>query len=125
MNAGFHFFNNFKTNHFFDIINKQKVTYETEDDEKLYPCFAWSWIIKENAGAIATVGATRTAFGGFDSGAGKLSLEFFSSYATSDTAGEMMTQAQFGYITDVPYDLFTVEEFVLLGDPSLKIGGYP
>ena len=120
-----YFFNNFKTNHFFDIINRQKITYEPKDDEKLFPCFAWSWIIKENAGAIATVGSTRTAFGGFDSGAGKLSLEFFSSYETSETAGEMMTQAQIGYITDVPYDLFTVEEFVLLGDPSLKIGGYP
>jgi hypothetical protein len=29
------------------------------------------------------------------------------------------------YITDVPSDEFTVEEFTLLGDPSLKLGGYP
>ena len=36
----------------------------------------------------------------------------------------MMTKAQNAYITDVPDDEFTVEEFILLGDPSLKIGGY-
>jgi len=73
--------------------------------DKLVPCFAWNWVKKDNGGAIATIGATRTAFGGFDSGAGKMS-------------------AQIGYINDVPYDAFTVEEFILLGDPSLKIGGY-
>ena len=32
---------------------------------------------------------------------------------------------QNGYITDVHNDAFTVEEFILLGDPTLKIGGYP
>jgi hypothetical protein len=37
----------------------------------------------------------------------------------------MMTQMQNGYITDVHDDEFTVEEFMLLGDPTLKIGGYP
>ena len=92
--------------------------------DKLVPCFAWNWVKKDNGGAIATIGATRTAFGGFDSGAGKMSLEFFSAYESSETLGQMMTQAQIGYINDVPYDAFTVEEFILLGDPSLKIGGY-
>jgi hypothetical protein len=38
--------------------------------------------------------------------------------------GQMMTKAQNAYITDVPWDEFTVEEFTLLGDPSLKLGGY-
>jgi hypothetical protein len=36
----------------------------------------------------------------------------------------MMTAMQNQYIVDVPGDDFTVEEFVLLGDPSLKMGGY-
>ena len=90
----------------------------------LVPCFAWRLLTKENGGAIATIGATRTAFGGFESGAGKLSLEFFSAYKGSETVGQMMSQAQIGYIDDVPHDAFTVEEFILLGDPSLKIGGY-
>jgi hypothetical protein len=89
------------------------------------PCYAWAFVNHENGGAIATIGATRTAYGGIDSGAGKMSIEFFSAYETSDYLGEMMTQMQNGYITDVPDDSFTVEEFILLGDPTLKIGGYP
>jgi len=92
---------------------------------KLTPCFAWRWVSKSNGGAIATIGATRTAYGGIDSGAGKVSIEFFSAYENSETPGQMMTQAQNEYIIDVPGDFFTVEEFILLGDPSLKIGGYP
>ena len=76
-------------------------------------------------GSIASIGATRTAFGGVDSGAGKMSIEFFNNYKNSATLGQMMTKAQIGYIIDVPDDEFTVQEFILLGDPSLKIGGHP
>jgi hypothetical protein len=54
-----------------------------------------------------------------------MSIEFFSAYDTSQYLGEMMTQMQNGYLTDVPDDDFTLEEFILLGDPTLKIGGYP
>jgi hypothetical protein len=89
------------------------------------PVFAWYFVKHEGGGAIATIGATRTAYGGVDDGAGKMSIEFFSAYESSDTLGQMMTQAQNEYITDVPNDEFTVEEFTLLGDPTLKLGGYP
>jgi hypothetical protein len=89
------------------------------------PCFAWSFVNHEGGGAIASIGATRTAYGGIDSGAGKISIEFFSAYNNSQSLGEMQTKMQNGYITDVHDDAFTVEEFILLGDPSLKIGGYP
>jgi hypothetical protein len=92
---------------------------------KRLPCYSWAFNIQENGGAIATIGATRTAYGGVDSGAGKMSIEFFSAYNSSEYLGEMMTQMQNGYITDVHDDPFTVEEFILLGDPTLKIGGYP
>ncbi|RLF56980.1 MAG: hypothetical protein DRN27_08680, partial [Thermoplasmata archaeon] len=88
------------------------------------PVYAWYFIKHEGGGAIATIGATRTAYGGVDDGAGKMSIEFFSAYESSETLGQMMTQAQNEYITDVPNDAFTVEEFMLLGDPSLMIGGY-
>ena len=37
----------------------------------------------------------------------------------------MLTKAQNSYINNLWKDYFTLEEFVLLGDPSLKIGGYP
>jgi hypothetical protein len=105
-------------------LESNDVLSEPRDDPKLLPCFAWSWIKKDNGGAIATIGATRTAFGGTDSGAGKMSIEFFSAYENSESLGEMMSQAQIEYIFDVPWDLFTLEEFILLGDPSLKVGGY-
>jgi len=88
------------------------------------PVFAYAFLKHENGGAIATIGATRTAYGGVDSGAGKMSIEFFSAYESSEMLGQMMTQAQNEYITDVPNDAFTVEEFALLGDSSLMIGGY-
>jgi len=89
------------------------------------PCYAWAFVNHENGGAIATIGATRTAYGGIDNGAGKMSIEFFSAYNNSEYLGQMMNQMQNEYITDVPDDAFTVEEFILLGDPTLKIGGYP
>jgi len=95
------------------------------DTSKRLPCYAWAFVSHEAGGAIATIGATRTAFGGIDSGAGKMSIEFFSAYESSEFLGEMMTQMQNSYIIDVPNDAFTVEEFMLLGDPTLKIGGYP
>ncbi len=91
---------------------------------KLIPTFAWCIVRKSNGGAIATIGATRTAFGGIDSGAGYISLRFFEAYSTSETVSQMLTKAQNDYITYIPFDRFTVEEFILIGDPSLKIGGY-
>ena len=95
------------------------------DTSQRVPCYAWAFVNHKNGGAIATIGATRTAYGGVDSGAGKMSLEFFSAYDTSQYLGEMMTEMQNGYLNDVPNDDFTVEEFILLGDPTLRIGGYP
>lgn len=89
------------------------------------PCFAWAFLKHPGGGAIATIGATRTAYGNNEIGAGKISIEFFQSYNTSTYLGEMITDMQNGYITDVPDDPFTVQEFILLGDPTLRIGGYP
>ncbi|NHJ49334.1 MAG: hypothetical protein FK733_16210 [Asgard group archaeon] len=105
-------------------IESNDVLVESRDGSDLVPCFAWNWIRKSNGGAIANIGATRTAFGGFDSGAGKMSIEFFSTYESFTTIGEMWSNAQIGYNMDVPWDLFTLEEFILLGDPSLVVGGY-
>jgi hypothetical protein len=88
------------------------------------PCYAWSFVQHDAGGAIATIGATRTAFGGEDFGCEKLSTDFFSSYERGIRLGQMLSQAQTRYIHDLPSDQFTVEEFVLLGDPSLQLGGY-
>jgi hypothetical protein len=114
-------FLDYKYYRIFDVLAKI-LNYNTSMQ---LPCFAWCFMKHEDGGAIATIGATRTAFGGVNSGAGKMSLEFFGNYHNSETLGQMMTKAQNGYITDVPDDEFTVEEFILLGDPSLTLGGYP
>ncbi len=87
--------------------------------------YASSFLKQPNGGAIATIGATRTAFGGPTFGCEKLSLDYYKSYNTSTTLGEMFLQAQITYRNDLPDDEFTIEEFILLGDPTLKLGGYP
>jgi len=92
--------------------------------DKLVPCFAWSWVKKSNGGAIATIGATRTAYGDLTMGCGYLSLQFYEAYSSSETVSQMLTKAQNEYINNLWKDYFTLEEFILLGDPSLKIGGY-
>jgi hypothetical protein len=91
---------------------------------RLFPTFSWCMVKKRNGGAIATIGATRTAFGGLDSGCGYFAIHFWQAYSTSEKVSQMLTQAQNDYITYIPFDRFTVEEFILIGDPSLQIGGY-
>jgi len=94
------------------------------------PCFAWCFMIKEDGGAIGTIGATRTAYSFVDNkgvhiGAGYLDWMFFKGYHRGVRLGEMLTYAQNSYINDRFKDYFTIEEYILLGDPSLMMGGYP
>jgi hypothetical protein len=98
-----------------------------------FPCFAWSLIKKHESGAIACIASTRVAFGGFAgdpllAGASRLHASFFEAYEPGVTLGEMFIQAQHHYIEEVIdtiiYDPLTVQEFSLIGDPSLRIGGY-
>ena len=101
----------------------------SEDPSMFYPCFAGILLTKEDGGAIATIGSTRTAYTWVDAngvygGAGYLDVHFFDSYTEDVTAGEMLTGAQNAYIHNVGPDYFTIEEFILLGDPSLMVGGY-
>jgi len=46
-------------------------------------------------------------------------------YEEGVTIGEMFAQAQIDYLNYVGMDYFTIEEYLLLGDPSLRVGGYP
>ncbi len=100
-----------------------------DDPSIFYPCFAWCFLNKDDGGAIATIGATRTAYtwvdkNGVYAGAGYLNVQFFNAYEEGVTVGEMLTKAQNEYINYIGRDFFTIEEFILLGDPSLKVGGY-
>ena len=54
----------------------------------------------------------------------QLSKNFFSAYENSETLGQMLSSAIIDYATEIEMDELTPEEFLLLGDPSLKIGGY-
>ena len=98
----------------------------------------WSWWLTRlpERGAIATIGNTGLGYGilgkdctigGFD---GWISKEFFRQYAEENHGilGDAYGQTLISYVTS--YDLGeddhvkSVEQWILLGDPSLKIGGY-
>lgn len=94
------------------------------------PGFAYNMVKKFNGGAIAAIGATRVAFtdvgfSGVYGGAGYLNLHFFKNYEDGNTLGEMLTKSQNDYLNYVGEDCITLEEFIIIGDPSLKVGGYP
>lgn len=100
------------------------------DPTNYLPSFAWCFLIEEDGGAIGTIGATRPAYSdvdknGIHSGAGYLDFQFFKAYEDGINFGDMYTQAQAGYINNIGRDYFTIEEYILLGDPSLITGGYP
>ncbi len=108
----------------------------------------WSWYIVKlpETGAIASIGNTGYGYGvlgewctvgGFDNW---ITTEFFRQYGEEkhDILGETYTQTINSYINHFkslkipeieregwePADLKTVQQWILLGDPSLKIGGY-
>ncbi len=123
---------------FFDACLTAKLDFNSSDlrDDGIpipfnmkFPCFAWYLVRKPLGGAIATIGATRIAFtfvdsSGVHAGASRLALDFFSAYHNTSILGEMFVEAQLAYIENAGKGYFTLEEFVLLGDPSLKVGGY-
>ena len=94
------------------------------------PCIAWYLIKKPVGGAIATIGSTRVAFtmvdgNGVHGGAGFMNVHFFKSYEPGIAVSQMLVSAQNDYINDNPWiDYFTLQEFILIGDPSLRLGGY-
>ena len=106
----------------------------------------WSWVFvkKSNGGAIASMGST--GYGGVDIGDhnsngipdciegldGWFETQFFKIYHEDsiDILGETYGQTVTEYVNTFPvytdrYDCKIVQTHVLLGDPSLKIGGYP
>ena len=93
---------------------------------------------QEDGGSIATIGNTGLGWGGVNqhslSGlSGWLEVQFFN--VTANMGYEYLGQVHSQAITDyINYqggvnshslDRKTIEEWVLFGDPSLRIGGYP
>jgi hypothetical protein len=54
----------------------------------------------------------------------RLHADFFDAYEPGILLSDMLTKAQSAYLDNVWKDCLTLEEFVLIGDLSLKIGGY-
>ncbi|MEA2053578.1 MAG: C25 family cysteine peptidase [Candidatus Thermoplasmatota archaeon] len=120
---------------FFDACLTAKLDYHMLGNSDI-PCLAWCMVKKPDGGAIATVGATETATTTVDENgphgqAGYMNLHFFMAYETGIHVSEMLVKAQNDYLNDIIDDkandrfyVMTIEQFILLGDPSLKVGGY-
>jgi hypothetical protein len=98
----------------------------------------WAWVLAKypSTGAIATLGNTGYGYGILGAGCTSngvdnwITTEIFVQYGKGvDVLGETHSQAIESYIQTIGLgdlgDKKTVTQFVLLGDPSLQLGGYP
>jgi len=98
-------------------------------------CWSW-WLTRlSKRGSLATIGNTGLGYGiigkdcttlGLDGG---ICIEFFKQYGTGkDILGDAYRQTQSNYVANFDMQLQehgkTLTQWVLHGDPSLKIGGY-
>jgi len=117
---------------FFDACLTAKLDYHMFGNPDI-PCFAWCLVKKANGGAIATIGATESATTtvteeGPIGQAGYLNLHFFMAYQHGTTPSKMLVKAKHDYLNDIAsgeandrlYEM-TLEQFILLGDPSLQL----
>jgi hypothetical protein len=94
------------------------------------PCFAWATLKKPRSGSIATFGCTRPGWPGFiedpiAAGVPYLHVNFFDAYEPETTPSHMFVYAQNEYLNNFEWkDCLTLEETIMLGDPSLRVGGY-
>jgi len=100
--------------------------------------FSWRLVRNPHGGSIATIGNTGLGYGmpGVDlttgGGDGWITIEFFKQYGSDglDVLGQAYQQTLTSYVNTFDMtDLAaghpkSVQQWVLLGDPSLKIGGY-
>jgi hypothetical protein len=111
-----------------------------------YECFSWRLTRKIGGGSIATIGNTALGYGSQDKldpnkggGGGNLTTYFFKAIGIDkiEYLGEAWAAAVSQYLdkfpilwdensnNDTTIDAKTVTQWVLMGDPSLKIGGFP
>ena len=109
-----------------------------------YECFSWHLVKMAKRGAIATIGNTGLGYGAeggdrngngipdcVEYNGGYIEDRFYYAYGKlgKDVLGETWGTAITEFLNVYPgmkdrIDCKTVEEWVLLGDPTLKIGGY-
>ncbi len=103
-------------------------------------CWSWNLVRQKRGGSIATIGNSGLGWGvggegSTQTGDGYITTHFFEVYSESDdiensTLGMVHSQTLNDYIgffhpNEDEIDRKTIEQWVLLGDPSLRIGGYP
>ncbi len=110
----------------------------------IYECIAWRLVREKDAGMIAVITNTNICYGatgdsnenGIPDDAeqygGFLAVELFRLYAQEgiQTLGLLHQQALSNYASQAPVhtdkiSCKSIQEFILFGDPSLRIGGYP
>jgi hypothetical protein len=121
------------------VFEKLPKVYMWTHGKPVGECFSWRLIRNPRGGAIASIGNTGLGYGmpGKDATTGGgdawITIEFFKQYGKNgiDILGLTYQQAVTSYINSFDMQDFeaghikTVMEWTLLGDPSLKIGGYP
>jgi hypothetical protein len=109
---------------------------------KIEKSFSLGWQLTKNQykGSIATLGPTNIGYYGFQWGGGGLDwleLQFFKEYMNGTRIiGDIWRQVLTAFVKEYPIDwnlsaglncaidAKMVQEWILIGDPSLKIGGY-
>ena len=124
----------------FKLIRKEPNYF---DQDCIFESIAWRLVNKFNGGAIAVITNTNICFGtsgdannnGIPDDAeklgGLLATEVFRLYGEEEmrTLGEIHSQTVEDYVSNFPvstnkYDCKSVQEWILIGDRSLRIGGY-
>jgi len=109
-----------------------------------YECWGWRMTRKIGGGSIATIGCSALGFTkedkvSFKGGINELEVEFFKAYGQNniDVIGDTWKAALDWYVStysinweeelsnDSWVDIQVPSTWTLIGDPSLKIGGYP
>jgi len=118
---------------------------QASEQDAVFECLSWRLTRKLDGGSIATIASTSTPWGytgdkdgdgifdGVENGLTHwFTVELFRLYGEERkrTLGDIYRTAIENYVDNFPgmknkYDCKTVQEFALLGDPSLRIGGYP
>jgi len=116
------------------IIDPTNVLFTVQHGAWIPECFDWWFIRVPQGGAIATIGCSGLGYGYLgpdclDGLGGWINPEFFRVYTTGvDILGDTFTQTIINFANgnapNGPHAK-TFQEWVFLGDPSLKIGGYP
>jgi hypothetical protein len=94
-------------------------------------CFSWGLVVKPRGGAIASTGCTGYGLGGATpvTKSGELESNFFWQIGNNSVTNlaTAHSQAITKYLNENPIaqvDAFVITNWALLGDPSLRFGGY-